>query len=550
MSIALTNLSSSNAIIGSATNDRFDLGTSSGNVINTGKGNDIFYVDPGAADLGGNQLVGGGGINFVEVAGTSTSIDLTRSATANGGPSTGIAAVVAVHYATQPSADSVNVSIAGIATSAVKSANGAAFASVVGVNGVTNIVGGSATFLGEVGATGVGYDANGNVLTAAQTATLVGDETSVASIEGNLAKLFFDDYNLNTATQSYIQNHLNAYIFQSGGKDYTLWSDGQVTLNSGNAYTVGAAATAAPGAKLAAVTTFTNVSAADATLSDNAAGTSTLALGAGAKVKDSGAIVLAKGVSGTIVHGVNGLGGDYFGLGQSGGGNTILGDQGGDQFDLGASTSLQDILRGEGGFNVITAPSAADVDLTSGNATTGVASTGITAVVGSPKQVETVEVDFSNLKTALVGGVRTSVFEAFLGGPSNTVTVSGGTTLGWEEVATIAPGGALPTGATALENASTLDTFWKADGGATSPTTNAEATLKGYVFEQFTAKGAASRFVTLWTDATVVNDLAAPTAAMAQAMARLGASSASVTTGTSTSSSPTASSSVLASPSA
>jgi len=203
MDIALTNLASSNAIIGSATNDKFDLGTSSGNVINTGKGNDIFYVDPGASGLGGNELVGGGGTNFVEVAGTSAAIDLTRSATTSGAATTGVAAVVAVHYATQQSFDSVNVSVSGMGTSALKSANGAAFASVVGLNGTTNVVSGAATFLGEVGANGVGYDVNGNVLGASQTAALVADETSVSSIEGNLAKLYFDDPNLNTKTQAY-----------------------------------------------------------------------------------------------------------------------------------------------------------------------------------------------------------------------------------------------------------------------------------------------------------------------------------------------------------
>jgi len=256
--------------------------------------------------------------------------------------------------------------------------------------------------------------------------------------------------------------------------------------------------------------------------------------------------VLTKGVASTIVHGVTGSGGDFFGLGQSGGGNTIQGDQGGDQFDLGASAALQDILRGEGGFNVVTAPNATDVDLTTGNAT-GVASTGINAVVGGPKQAETVEVDLSTLAVAKVAGVRTSYFEAFLGGAADTVTVTGGTTLGWVEVATIAPGSTLPANATALQDSSTLDAFWKADGGSISPTSNSATRLTGFLFEQVTAKGAASRFVTVWTDATLVNDLTPPTAPMVAAMAQLGANSAGASTALS-SAGASASASLLAVP--
>jgi hypothetical protein len=241
--------------------------------------------------------------------------------------------------------------------------------------------------------------------------------------------------------------------------------------------------------------------------------------------------VLNKGVAGTVVHGDNGMnGGDYFGLGMSGGGNTIVGTPGGDQFDLGGSMALADVLQGNGGFNVVTAPAATDVNLTASNASAGgKASTGIDAVVGSGKNAQTVEVNLSTLAvTNLGGGVKTAYFEAYLGGTASTVTVTGGTTFGWTEVGTMAPGAPLLTDATALTDASALDYYWSKAGGSTTLMHDAATQLTGYLFEQVNPKGHTALYVTVWTDAAVVDDLtpmAPRPAALAQAMAQMGASS-------------------------
>jgi hypothetical protein len=244
------------------------------------------------------------------------------------------------------------------------------------------------------------------------------------------------------------------------------------------------------------------------------------------------AAILAKGVTGTVVRGTAGAGkgggpngGNWFGLGASGGVNTIVGTSVGDIFDLQNSTALIDILKGSTGFDVVRArgPNGDDVDLTSGNGTTGIASTQIDAVVGSLKTVDTVEVDLGALNVSSVGGTKQSVFEAMLGGAASTLTISAGATTHWVEVATFAPGTTPPPNAEALSNPKVLDALFL--GGTTY---TAENKLTGYLFEQVGAKGAALKYVTIYTDATLVNNLTpASAAAMAQAMAQVGAPSAS-----------------------
>jgi hypothetical protein len=240
-----------------------------------------------------------------------------------------------------------------------------------------------------------------------------------------------------------------------------------------------------------------------------------------------GAVIL-NGVSGTVVHGTGGSvqgsgpnGGNYFALGLSGGNNIVDGTAVGDLFDLQNSTSLSDILHGSTGFDLVRArnPNLApdDVDLTSGNATTGVASRNIDAVVGSANEPDTVEVDLSTLKVTTVGTTKESVFEALLGGPGSTLTLSAPVGSHWTLVTSFAPGAAPPPNAEALKDPNgIIDTLY-AKGG-----TPAETTLTGYLYEQVNSKGAALKYVTVYTDATLVSNLSAPSAAaLTQAMAQM-----------------------------
>ncbi|HEX4182669.1 MAG TPA: hypothetical protein VHY34_05380 [Caulobacteraceae bacterium] len=531
MSISLTNLSNSNIIVGSTANNNFSLGSSSGDSITAGPGDSLFATSLTATSLGGDQLIGGPGVNFVEVGGSKTTIDLTQSSTASGAGSTGIAAVVGRVFRSPaiPTTDVVDVSLSGVATSGIKSAVGTAFVTVLTTNGVTNLTGSNVTYLGEVSSAGAGYDAAGDKLGAAQTSALAADVTSITNLEGTLAQLFFIDLNLNPATQAYIQNHLNAYVFSSGGKDYTIWSDGAVTLNGSAAYYKAAPSTNAVGGVTSAqeVPMFNPAGDAEATLADNTAGGSSLFLGP-STTGPYGAIQLGAGNKGTIVrNNKSAVGGGYFGLAGSLGGNTIVGTPNGTQFDLGAATSLIDTLQGRSGFNVVTAPHATDVNLTGGNPATSAASSNISAVVGAPKHTETVEVDLSTLATTTVAGVGSAEFEAFLGGTANTLTLTGGVSTGWKEVGKMAPGAALLPKAQALVGPTLLNTYWQADGGVTTATSTAKTRLTGYLFEQIGSSGQPVEFVTIWTDATVVNHLVGPTAvsAMAQAMAQIGATS-------------------------
>jgi hypothetical protein len=529
MSFNLTNLTSANTIVGSATNDRFFLDASSGDTLNGGPGDDIFVIAPSQTSLNGDKIVGGSGTNFIQIGGPTATVDLA------GTGASGVAAVVASYQELNPpTGEVVNVSISGIASTKLTSASGTAFVSLIGTSGVTNLTGpvgspNGVTFVGELNAAGAGFTATGAAITGGALAALQGEATGYSTVAYDLDELYFGQ-GIAPSTVSYVQNHLNAYVFSSGGKDYTIWTDGAVTLNGSAAYYVAAPSAGAAITTSEAVPIFNSTNHADATLEDNAAGASSLYLGDGT-TGAYGAIVLNKGVTGTIVHGDNGLnGGDYFGLGLSGGGNTIVGTSKGDQFDLGQSTSLMDVLEGSGGFNVITGPHSTDINLTSTNASTnGLASTGIDAVVGSGLTVQTVEVNLSNLAvTNLGGGVKTAYFEAYLGGTANTVTVTGGTLFGWTEVGTMAPGAALLPNATALTDASSLDAYWSKEGGSTTAKHDAATQLTGYLFEQVNTKAHTALYVTVWTDATVVDDLVPPAkpAAMAQAMAQMSASGA------------------------
>jgi hypothetical protein len=240
------------------------------------------------------------------------------------------------------------------------------------------------------------------------------------------------------------------------------------------------------------------------------------------------AIQLKAGASGTVIRGDNGAnGGDWFGLGGSGGLNQIYGSRAGDIFDLQLSTSLQDILHGNAGFDVVLAKAiGADVNLTATNSATGVAATSIEAVVGSGGKTQTVEVNPNALAVSTDStGAKTSVFEAMLGGDASDVLTLEGPGK-WMEIGTpFAPGSALPTHATALTGATILDGLY----GGTVHT--AENSLTGYLFEDVGAKGVPLKFVTIYSDSAINNQLAAPsTALMAQALAQLNSGGSTVTT--------------------
>jgi hypothetical protein len=521
MSINLSNLSNAFATVGSTGNDRFLLSNSSAVTIGGGPGNDIYVLSATATSLT-DRINGGTGYNFIQVLNTqSTTVDL------NSTNSSGISAVVVKDQVlSHPSGEVVNVALSVVGTSAITSAVGAAFVSLIGTTGVTNLTGatnapGAATFLGELNAAGQGFDASGNALTGAALSALQAASTSYTPVAYNLDELFFGDTGIDPTTVTYVQNHLNGYVFSVQGKDYTIWTDGSVTLNGAAPYTVAAPSTGAAITKSEAVTTFVANSHAVATVGD-AAGGPTLSLGSG--ITGAQGAILLHGGTGTIVRGVSGPGGTgYFGLGLSGGLNTIIGAAGGSQFDLGQSAFLQDVLRGGGGFNVVTAPAAADVDLTAGNANNGgVAAQNISAVVGSGRGVQTVEVNLSTLAVTNNHGLKTAEFEAFLGGPASTLTISSGTIPGWITVGTMAPGAPLLPNALALSNAAALNAYWTADGGQTNAGSNAATRLSGTLYEQVSSKGAPLLYVTIWTDATIVDNLSAPKpAALAQAMAQM-----------------------------
>jgi hypothetical protein len=540
MLVNLTN-STGIAVNGGDDDDQFNLQNATGDTINGGAGNDTFSITAATGSLNGNLIKGGTGFNLVQINGSGTDVDLT-------GLSQGTAAdsnIEMVVGRTHLTGDTVEVNLNQLATSSLTGNGGKAFVAVLGRSGIVTVTEpvGPWQLLGEVDANGDVYDQNGNLLTGAAAAAVTAHQTSVTNVEGDLAA----DYSgvqtkvYNPATMTYLPGALNAYVFANGGTTYTVYTDGTVVATAAN----GSSSTTAYQPAVVTPTvqptlgTFDqfhqydsdpNYKYAVGTLGVNPAGLTSLQLSSGGSL--AYAAVLANGVSGTVIRGAAGPanagpnGGNWFGLGPSGGDNTVVGTTAGDIFDLQNSSSLIDILQGSTGFDVVRArgPTSTgdDVDLTSGNPTTGIASKNIDAVVGKLGAPDTVEVDLGTLNVTTVGGVKQSLFEAMLGGAASTLTISAAIGTKWVEVTSFAPGTAPPANAQALSNATILDSLFL--GGSTY---KAENQLTGYLFEQVNARGAALKYVTVYTDATLVNNLTAgSTAMMAQAMAQMGASPA------------------------
>jgi hypothetical protein len=535
-------------INGSANNDRIFLNTSSDNTINAVQGNDTFVVGKSETDLEGNVLKGGVGVNIIQVLGSGTDIDLT-GVSFGVAASTGIEAVVASKGQT---GESVDLNLNSLMTSTLTDAGqgpGQAFAALIGRDGVVNLTTPQAyTLQGVVDASGAGFDANGDALSTSDTATLAAEVTSIGDAEGSLAKMYAGSGS-KTALAA-VAGNLSAYVFSNGTKTYTIWTDGTINQSYTNGTTVGALYQPNPAVAskptFGTIALFNPAGAGSVTVTENAAlGTSSLQLNSGPS-NATGAIVMKTQVSGTIVHGGNGVnGGDYFGLGGSGGGNILYGTPSGDLFDLGTSTALIDLLHGQGGFNVVRATAnGSDVDLTTGNGSAGGQATGIQAVVGADGgSTHTVEVNLNSLSTTTDGaGAKTSVFEALLGSTNDILTLSGGSGT-WEQIATFAPTDTLPTHATALTDASELDQVF--NGNPASG--RAESTMTGTLYELLGAHGVVQRYATVWTDSTIATSFTSPAVKLSQAMAQLQAAPAGGVTVTAAAA--TASSALLARPS-
>jgi len=517
MLVNLTNVSGI-VVNGGNLNDQFDLQNSSGLLLNGGAGNDTFSVGASAGSLNGTIIRGGTGVNLVQLNGSNTAIDLTQG-------SSGIEFVVGRRGLT---GESVTVNLNQLSSSTLTNGGtGRAFAAVIGASGNVNVIEtGAFNLVGVVNAASQGFSPMGTPVTGAALTSLLASVTQISSVQGNLAADYAGTYDKSVPPgETYVPAALNAYVFSDGTKTYTVWSDGVVTPTSSKGVVQPTAYQPAPSTP-AVAPTFNQVPIfnknqtwADGTLHINPAGLTTLGLGDGSAL--AYAAIIVKGVTGTVVHGDTGAnGGNWFGLGQSGGNNRIVGSSAGDIFDLVNSRSLQDVLVGGQGFDVVRAPvSGVDVNLTASNAATGTVSIGINGVVsngGNVLTAQTVEVDVGKLKYSLdATGAKTAVFEAMLGSSIDTVTLSGVGT--WVEIATFAPGAALPTHATALQGGAILDALYA------SKSHTAENSLTGYLFEQVSPSGAPLKYATIYTDATVSNALAVP-AALAQAMAQLGSS--------------------------
>jgi hypothetical protein len=502
-------------------NDAYALGASRGDTISGGAGDSTFIVSPSAGGLNGDILKGGAGVNVIELQGSGEAIDLTQG-------SSGIEAVVGQ---SNLSGQSVNLNLSQISSSTLTDQGAGpckAFVALIGLDGQVNLNNsGAYQLVGVMNAAGAGFAADGTPLDAAETAALAADVTNINDVAGTLAA----DFSPRKAAG--VLADLNAYVFAKGSTTYTVWTDGAVTITYKNGDTLSAYQPAPSVSTDTAPGTFAQFTKSGtwsaATVSVSAAGLSSLSVSDGAA--QASASVIVNGVSGTVIHGDSGAnGGDWFGLGLSGGSNVIYGSTGSDIFDLQGSASLADILNAGAGFNVVQAPTAgADIDLTANNGSTSVAAKGIDAVVGGLAATkagggQTVEVDPNGLTYAVDAlGAKSAVFEALLGSTAATVTLEGNGT--WVEVATFGPGAALPAHAAALQDASMLDALYGASKAHT-----AENALTGYLFENVNAKGAALKYATLYTDATVDNTLAAPSATvLAQAMAQFAVQSASPT---------------------
>ena len=529
----LVNLTKSTGIVvtGGNLNDQFNLQNATGVTINGGNGNDTFSVSAAVANLNGNILRGGNGINLVQFNGSGSDIDLT-------GLSQGTAAASNIEIVVGRAGltgNTVEVNLNQLATSSLKSSAGKAFVAVIGRDGQVNVTEpGKFALVGEVDANGVGYDAGGAVLTDGALASLTAKVTSITNIEGSVAADFAGSKDKVLAPgQTYLPGALSAYVFSDGSTNYTVWSDGVVNATNGTASATAYQPAVVTLASQPALGTFgqfhmsdpdPNYKYAVGTLGVNPAGLTTLLLASGESL--AFAAVLANGVTGTVIRGTAGAksggpnGGNWFGLGPSGGGNTIIGTSVGDIFDLQNASALVDILKGSTGFDVVRAKAAGGVNVDLTAATNGVAARQIDAVAGNKAAVDTVELDLGTLGvTQTASGVKQSVFEAMFGSAASTLTLSAATGTFWKEVTTFAPDAAPPPNAEALYDPSMLDAVYGVG------TYKAENSLTGYLFEQVNSKGVALKYVTIYTDGTLANNLAAPATAMAHAMAQMGASS-------------------------
>ena len=521
MLINLSNVSGIVAADGNSPdeNSQFLLGNSSGNTINGNDGNDTYVVAATSVDLGGNVLHGGKGVDVVQLSGSGATVDLTQG-------SSGVEAVVAKKGLIGETVDLKLSQLAGSALTNGGAGPGKAFAALVGSTGTVNIMEtGHLVLTGILNAAGVGFAADGTRLGAAATTALAAQTTRLDDVLGSLATTYAGG---STAPKlAAVANALNAYVFSDGVTSYTVWTDGAVTATDNKGNVLPTAYQPAPSAATAAVfgtiTQFTKSGSwATGVLGINPAGLTTLHLTDGSSLAYA-AIQLNGGVSGTVVTGDTGAnGGDWIGLGKSGGNNIINGSKQGDIYDLQSATSLMDILRGSGGFDVVRAKAdGTDVDLTAGNTTTGKAAASVDGVVGAATTTTTVEVNIGALAVATdATGAKTSAFEALLGSSADTLTLSGAGR--WKNLGSFNPGDPLPTHATTLAGGAILDALY--NGG---PTHTAENSLVGTLYEQVSGTGAAVKYVTVYTDATVVSTLLSPPAALlAQSIAQLGSSGA------------------------
>src|SRR5579859_2190196 len=473
----LVNLTNSTGISvdGGKLDDQFNLENATGDTINGGSGNNTFSVSAAVGNLNGNLIRGGtGGFNLVQINGSGSDVDLTGLSQGTAADSN-IEMVVGRQGLT---GDTIEVNLNQLATSSLTNGGagpGKAFAAVIGRGGVVNVTEpGKFQLVGEVDSSGAAYDPTGTVLTGAAATAVTSQVTSILNVEGDLAADYSGSVNKTIPPgYTYVPNALNAYVFTDGTTSYTVWSDGVVNATNTAGTTTAfqpAAATPATQPTLGTFDQFHQYSTdptykfAVGTLGVNPAGLTTLQLSSGASL--AYAAVLANGVSGTVIRGASGgagggpNGGNWFGLGPSGGANTIIGSPVGDIFDLQNSSALVDILKGSTGFDVVLAKgtsSAIDVDLTAGNPTTGIASRNIDAVVGKNTATDTVEVDLGTLNVSLVNNVKESVFEAMFGSTSSALTLSAATGTFWNQVATWAPGAAAPANAEAIDNPAVLD---------------------------------------------------------------------------------------------
>lgn len=496
--------------VGGAHNDKFNLLSSSGVTINGSAGNNIYNISASAASLNGNVLKGGSGFDFITLTGGNSTIDLTA------GANTGIEAVVGNKAY---SGQSVVVSLSQLLSSKLTDGGaGRAFASVIGATGQMSVVEtGKFKFIGTVDSAGHGFDAAGQAIVGAALASLQSSVTGISSISGNLAAMYAGSVTgVVPVSETEVSQSLSAYVFSDGVKSYTVWTDGVVNsitptgTATGTLYQPLASTPVAPYA-YNSVAVFNKVEKwAGASLYVDANGVENLRLLPG-NTSASAAIDLKVGVTGVNIHGDPGTFGiNSFGLGGSGGNNHIFGSKAGNVFDLQLSTTLQDVLSGGIGFDVVkAAANGADIDLTANNGTTGVRASLIDAVVGSSNlaNIQTAEFDVNSARYTLdATGAKTAVFEAMLGSTDDTLSLLGSGK--WVEVSSFAPGAPLPEHASALSNADILD----AQFGAS--THKAATSLTGHLFEQVDLRGNAVKFLTVYTDATIDNQLATPSAAM------------------------------------